>query len=131
MKLTELNPVFITMPVQEEHWTFQATEDGPDGAGGIRFDCPQCRLHPENDPWHVNSNGERRHRLTLYVPDAFDGDPNIGPGRWSLVGDSFENLSLDGGSSSSVLCEYGCRAHFFVKDGHIEMCDDSGGTTDD
>ena len=40
------------------------------------------------------------------------------PGRWQLVGDTFETLSLIA-DSSSVLLLGGCNAHFFVSHGYI------------
>ena len=126
MRLTDLNPKYHTMPVRKEYWTCRDTDEGPEGAGGITFDCPQCRMHPDKDEWRINSEGKSHHRVTLYVPEAFDSDPKIGPGRWSLVGTGFSDLSLVGSTSSSVACRYGCRAHFFVKGGEIEMCGDSG-----
>ena len=125
MRLVDLDPAYITMPTRKEgeNWIYRETEKGPIDAGGIKFDCPECRLHPENDEW---GNVDGSHRLILYVPKAFDSDPKIGPGRWSLVGSNFEDISLVGSSKSSVLCRYGCHAHFFVEKGSIRMCGDSG-----
>ena len=125
MKLIDLNPNYVTMPVRAEHWTHKATNEGPVGAGGIEFDCPQCTLHPEQDEWRVNSKGRMHHRISVFVPEAFDQDPKIGPGRWSLVGNDFSDLSLRAGSNS-VRCQYGCRAHFSINTGVIEMHSDSG-----
>lgn len=132
MKLADLNPVYISFPTRSEegNWTYsriavEEVDGDPAGLGGIEFDCPQCKLVPEQDEYLRNSKGRFWHRPLLYVPDAFDCDPRIGPGRWSMVGTGIHDLSLVAGSSS-VRCHAPCAAHFFVKDGEIEMCSDSG-----
>ena len=131
MRLADLHPKYHTMPVHDEHWNYRDTDEGPEGAGGIAFDCPQCRIHPEKDEWRINSEGKMHHRLTLHVPEAFDADPRIGPGRWHLVGSGFDDLSLVGqggtiGQPGSSVLSQGCQAHFFVEHGRIRMLDDSG-----
>ena len=129
MKLIDLNPEFFTMPKRDSKdnlWTYCKFDKGPEGAGGISFDCPQCSLHLNSKGiYHWDELSIIPHILYLYVPEAFEADPMIGPGRWNLVGNNFEDLSLINGSSS-VLCSYGCYAHFFVRNGGIEMCSDSG-----
>ena len=45
-----------------------------------------------------------------------------GPGRWYLQGTGLHDLTLKGVTSDSVLLTSGCSAHFFVREGRIEMC---------
>jgi hypothetical protein len=75
--------------------------DPRDPAGPTNFGISQ-RDHPLLD-----SRG---------VPD----DAKPGPGRWSLVGTGFDDLTLDGdGGSRSVLLLGGCAWHGFVTNGEV------------
>lgn len=44
------------------------------------------------------------------------------PGRWFMVGTDFNDLSLQGQISSSVMLTDGCQAHFYIREGMIEFC---------
>lgn len=78
------------------------------------FVCPKC----------FAANDHKRpgvHSIICWDPSVPQTVfPN--PGRWELVGDSFENLTLRAGSSSILLTGPGCQAHFFITNGEIQMC---------
>jgi hypothetical protein len=90
--------------------TFRRIDDKAN-ANGIIFVCPKC----------FAENGNKRpgvHSVICWAPGVpQEVFPN--PGRWELVGTSFEDLTLRAGSSSILLTGPGCQAHFFITDGEI------------
>ena len=109
--LATLEPCFIVL--DREAKTFQSV-DVNDNADGVLFLCPKCYLEA----------GSGVHSVICWVPSVSD-EIFPGPGRWDLHGQA-DNLTLTGGNgaSSSVQLtgEGGCQAHFFVKNGMIDMC---------
>ena len=77
-------------------------------ANGIFFCCPLCYLANE-------SSIIGTHRIKCWSPDVPD-DAVPGPGRWSIVGTSIDDLSLVANSSSVHLLN-GCGWHGYVQKG--------------
>lgn len=110
MRLTDLEPRLLKWQ-DDRHWTEVQTVVEADG---ISFVCPQCL---KDNKFHRPGV----HSILCWEPNVPQSTSPT-PGRWTLVGTAFSNLSLVGGSSS-IKVEGG--AHFFVKDGAIELCEDS------
>jgi hypothetical protein len=110
MRLTDLDPQWLRHEPQnpEIHRFVERPE-----ANGIRFLCPKC--------FEANGGPVRTHGIICWDPTV---PPDVAPkpGRWNLVGTSYEDLSLVAGSSSVLLTGNGCQAHFFVEHGSIRMC---------
>lgn len=101
MKLADLSPEFLKIVDEYSFRTDVARAD----ADGVWFLCPKCESH----------------MVTCWSPSVDQSwDPK--PGRWELVGAGIDDLSLVAGSSSVALT-HGCRAHFFVRNGGIIMCE--------
>lgn len=123
MKLTDLEPRFLRWERRElgaPTDSPRATEviwhhvDSLAEAQGILFLCPKCFV----------ANGGRvgTHSVVCWsrsrgVPD----DATPGPGRWTLEGTGFHDLTLngDGGSRSVLLTGGGCAWHGFVTNGEV------------
>jgi hypothetical protein len=90
--------------------TFRRTQEIA-GADGIMFCCPKC--FPEK------GGSVGTHSIICWSPHVAE-HMRPGPGRWSLQGSSIDDVSLVA-SSSSILLDGGCGAHFFVRNGQIEM----------
>lgn len=110
MRLAELEPQWLRWePPNTDTWR---RLDVREGANGIIFVCPKC----------FEANGHKRpgvHSIICWDPSVPQTVfPN--PGRWELVGDNFDVLTLRAGSSSILLTGPGCQAHFFIRDGNIE-----------
>lgn len=80
-------------------------------ADGIQFLCPVCFLK--------NNGPIGTHSVICWSPTV-PQDTSPTPGWWSMLGTSLENLTLVA-SSSSVKLESKCNAHFFVRNGAIEV----------
>lgn len=80
---------------------------------GLYCLCPAC---------YAQNGGEvGTHALRVLTPDADPDDWPL-PGRWRLIGDTFDELTAEGangGSSSILLAGSPCRAHFFIRDGEV------------
>lgn len=87
--------------------------DQIDHADGLFFLCPTC--------FTTNSGRVGTHSILCWSPEA-PSDIPPGPGRWNLHGTGLHDLTLKGVTSDSVLLTSGCAAHFFVREGRIEMC---------
>ena len=127
MRLSELEPQFLRREERIEEWT-RRKEDGTNeqvtgpreyqvfvelqDADGISFLCPKC--------FEQNKGSIGTHSVLCWTPKV---PPNVDPkpGRWNLVGTSYEDLSLVAGSSS-VLLTSGCMAHFVVQNGNVSFC---------
>lgn len=139
MRLTDLQPQFLRHEVRME--TYQVVDGDPDTwrergcpthdvtgprmympmvdkieeAQGVEFLCPKC--------FAANGGPVGTHIVVCWsrsrgVPD----DASPGPGRWMLVGTSYEDLTLDGdppGNARSVQLTAGCGAHFHVTAGEV------------
>ncbi len=85
-----------------------SVKTGQNDADGIMFDCPKCVDTP------------RRHVVICWSPGV-DPQRYPKPGRWSIIGTTFDDLSLVA-ASSSIQLTTGCMAHFYVRDGAIVDC---------
>lgn len=108
MRLTELDPRFLK--VASAHLFKHVMHI--DHADGILFLCPKC--------FAANGGRAGTHGVICWRPRVPQTVHPI-PGRWEFVGSGFEDLSLVAGSSSVLLTGPGCQAHFFVRNGTIEM----------
>ena len=103
MRLVDLEPTFFRMP-EGQVWPHA---DSLDQAEGIRFRCPVCG----------------NHTIVCWQPNVPQEHPPT-PGRWEMSGTGFEDLTLSNKKRghSVVLPGDGCKAHFFVRNGEIELC---------
>ena len=113
MRLSQLEPALILIADGNTlaHIGFDQRPDG------ISFLCPQC--------FKDNGGSVGTHSILCWQPHVSQ-DVLPAPGRWAIDGDSFENLSLIAGSSSILLNESKCHAHFYVTNGDVVFCGDSG-----
>lgn len=106
MKLTELEPSFLKRTGDRSHQMI----DDMSQADGIMFLCPVC---------FVKNNGAvGTHSIICWNPSV---PVNItpGPGRWSMHGTGYTDLTLTATQSSIWLTGPGCGAHFFITNGEI------------
>lgn len=113
MRLTELKPQFIRHEVRDGA-TYHVRVDAIGQAQGVRFLCPKC--------YAANGGPVGTHSVVCWsrsrgVPD----DVLPGPGRWTLDGSGYEDLTLNGdppGRARSVLLTGpGCGWHGFITNG--------------
>lgn len=126
MRFSELEPKFLRRYEVIETWT-RRKEDGTDEqitgprdhyevvekleeANGIEFLCPKC--------FQQNGGPVGTHVVICWQP-GIPANVNPGPGRWKLVGTSFEDISLVA-NPTSVQLQGGCNAHFTVLNGNIQ-----------
>lgn len=107
MRLTELEPTYLKVI---DDCNFKYVDDIKD-ADGIDFLCPKC--------FSANNGSIGTHHCICWNPSVPQTIHPI-PGRWEMLGDSFENLSLRAGSSS-VQLNGGCNAHFFIENGEVRL----------
>jgi len=108
MRLIELEPQLLKRE-DASHFRNVATLAEADG---IRFLCPKC--------FAANKGPIGTHGIICWSPSV-PQDTRPTPGRWSLQGAGFDDLTLVAGSSSVALTG-GCAAHFFVRNGEIIDC---------
>lgn len=79
-------------------------------AQGVKFLCPLC--------FNANGGPVGTHIVVCWGPAA-PADKKPGPGRWTLVGDSIDTLTLGEvpGKTRSVLLMGGCGWHGFITNG--------------
>lgn len=107
MKLIELQPEFLKIKDKRSYFKTDNIKE----ADGIFFLCPVCFLK--------NNGAKGTHYAICWQPHvSLDFKPT--PGRWEFLGTGFNDLTLVNGSSS-VLFQDGCGAHFFIKNGEIEI----------
>lgn len=104
MKLTDLEPEFTK-------WISDTRSQRVDSlaeADGLWFLCPKC----------VHERGDTRVHMVLcwqpYVPQTTSPKP----GRWTMTGTGFEDLTL---SPSVHLSGEGCGWHGFVRNGEVTV----------
>lgn len=131
MRLLDLEPQFRRLDQRPESWT-EAPPGEPDrvvhglrsyhvavhsiaDAQGVEFLCPKC---------FADNNGPvGTHMVMLWsrsrgVPD----DATPGPGRWTLHGTSYADLTVHGdpvGNPRSVQLNGGCGWHGFITNGEV------------
>lgn len=107
MRLLDLDPSFRRILDERTH----ETVDDIAQADGVMFLCPKC---------FVTNGGEiGAHSVICWSPKVPQTWPPT-PGRWELRGTGLHDLTLVAGSSSILLLG-GCAAHFFIRNGQIEM----------
>jgi hypothetical protein len=107
MKLRELEPQFLKITT-ETSWSHV---DSIAEADGIIFLCPVC--------FKTNNGPIGTHSIICWTPKV-PLTITPGPGRWNLVGTSYDDLTLTAGSSSIHLTGEGCGAHFYIQGGEIK-----------
>jgi hypothetical protein len=116
MRLVDLDPKFIRYERRDDGRIYHCEVQTIDEAQGVRFLCPKC---------FAENGGEVGTHLVVCwsrsrgVPD----EAAPGPGRWSLHGSGFHNLTLNGdppGGARSVQINGGCGWHGFVTAGEAE-----------
>lgn len=114
MRLTDLQPIWLAAPRRDEDGhEIWPTLTSKDGAHGIEFLCPAC--------FTKNNGPVGTHAIICWDP-SISQDHHPKPGRWQLVGTSFDDLTLVAGSSSISLPTADCKAHFFIRNGDIVPC---------
>ena len=111
-------PAFPDCPVVSPHSQHELHGEAPSlaEADGIQFLCPKC--------FAKNGGPRGTHQVLCWRPRVPAG-VQPGPGRWEVVGTSFDDYSLVAGSSSVAL-QGGCAAHFFVTNGQIVAAEAPG-----
>jgi hypothetical protein len=107
MRLVDLEPQFLAR-TDDRHFHYVDTIAEADG---LIFVCPKC----------FAANGFKRpgvHSIICWAPSV-PQTTSPTPGRWSLLGTGFADLTLVAGSDSVLLTGEGCAAHFYVRDGAI------------
>lgn len=94
-------------PKDHEEWHHV---DAIADADGVQFLCPVC--------FTKNGGPVGTHSVICWRPRV-PSDVCPKPGRWELVGTGYADLSLVAGSSSVLLQDAPCKAHFFVTNGQI------------
>lgn len=107
MRLIDLEPQFLKLG---DGRTYEHVDDYRQ-ADGIRFLCPKC--------FAANKGAVGTHMVLCWKPGVpADLDPK--PGRWNMVGTSYENLSLSNSDrSSSIMLMSGCQWHGYVTNGEV------------
>lgn len=113
MKLTDLEPEFLRYQLRADGHVMLPDAKGIHDAQGITFLCPHC----------VRALGGHRGAHSVICWSRSRGVPETakpGPGRWSLVGTGFDDLSLMSEppfGARSIDLTSSCGAHFFVTNG--------------
>lgn len=108
MKLADLEPQFLRATSPAIHHYVDTIAE----ADGVSFLCPKCFV--------ANGGPVRTHQTLCWRPKVSQ-DFSPKPGRWEFHGTGYADLTLVAGSSS-ILLTGGCNAHFYVRNGAIEMC---------
>jgi hypothetical protein len=109
VRLRDLEPQFLKIEDPKTHRYVDRLGE----ADAVRFLCPKC--------FAANGGNVGTHGVICWRPHVpQDVTPN--PGRWEMQGTGYDDLTLVAGSSS-VLLTGGCAAHFYVRNGAIEMCE--------
>lgn len=106
MKLIDLNPKWLKHHNHVSWFRVQSK----DQADGIQFLCPKC--------FKANNGPEGTHSIICWAPQV-SSNLSPRPGRWTMEGTDFNNLTLKA-KSSSVQLTGGCEAHFHIINGEIK-----------
>jgi len=103
VKLVDLEPQLVRLNDPEDKHSLFGDASQLADAHGLMFFCPRCVA-------------TKAHYVLCWRPEVpLHHAP--GPGRWTLGGTGLADLTL----SPSVVVN-ACGAHFFVRNGAIEMC---------
>ncbi len=106
--LTDLSPQFLKI-IDERNFKYVDTIAEADG---LSYLCPVC--YKEN-----GNSSKGTHSIISWQPHV-PATMEPGPGRWNFVGTGYSDLSFVNGSSSIAL-QGGCNAHFFIRNGQVEL----------
>jgi hypothetical protein len=111
MRLTELEASFLKSSLTEDgHYRWKLVNTIYE-ADGIFFLCPAC--------FKVNGGVVGTHAVICWDPTVAE-HVHPRPGRWDLVGDSLQDLTLVGvGGSSSIQLQGRCKWHGFIRNGEV------------
>lgn len=105
MTLVDLEAKLIRITGERERAYVETVAE----ADGIIFLCPTC--------YESNGGPKGTHSIICWRPHV-PKSVKPGPGRWELIGNTVDDVTLIAGSSS-IQIQGGCNAHFFVKEGSI------------
>lgn len=105
MKLSELDPHFLS---RKDDKNFQQV-DLIEHADGIRFLCPKC--------FKKNGGPNGTHSVICWEPHV-PQTTSPSPGRWTMNGKGYDDLTLTA-PSSSIRLMGGCEWHGFIKNGEV------------
>lgn len=112
MRLSELDAKFVRF-LKTEEGTYHISVDNIDAAHGVRFLCPKC--------FTENGGPIGTHAIVCWSRSrGVPNDANPGPGRWMLVGNGIDDLTLNAdppATARSVQLNGGCGWHGFVTGG--------------
>ena len=112
LRLVDLDPQFFRYEERDGH-AYHVHVDTIGEAHGIGFLCPKC--------FAENNGPVGTHTVVCWSRSAGTPDDALpGPGRWKLVGTSYEDLSLNVDPPSkarSVMLNGGCAWHGFITNG--------------
>lgn len=112
MKLRLLRPKLLMCFFDESGHQCDSETNTIGTAHGIRFLCPVCFQR-------AGCRSVGVHSIICWSAKA-PKHALPGPGRWSLNGTGFHDLTLIGeNASDSVSLLSGCKAHFYVRNGEI------------
>lgn len=131
MKLTDLEPEFLRWEKRFEGSPHIKPAGGEFGtpyehvvhvhvatlaeAMGVQFLCPKC--------FQANGGNQGTHLVICWSRSrGAPEEATPGPGRWTLDGTGFHDLTLNGdppGNARSVLLTSGCGWHGFVTNGEV------------
>ena len=118
MRITDLSPQFLAHPVIENGRVCWPHVSRIEEAAGVMFLCPKC--------FDANGGPVGTESVICWSPKVSPESYHPSPGRWVMEGTGYADLTLKEapGKSPSVLLttEGGCKAHFFVRGGEIQMC---------
>ncbi len=107
MRLTDLEPEWVRATATGQT-RYEVTRETADG---VLFGCPTCFV--KNGNTMVGT-----HMILCWQPHV-PADRSPGPGRWTFAGTDFADLTLN--PSVSLPGPGGCLAHFFIRNGVIDM----------
>src|SRR5438270_304458 len=127
MRLTDLEPTFRKIDRRIDTWTIHKEDDTTEQVTGLRLYAVEVATIEEADGlWLLcplcfkNNNGKiGTHSISCWKLNIPQSDDLTGPGRWDLCGTGFNDLSLRGAETSSVLLTQRCKAHFSIVNGDI------------
>lgn len=108
LKLTELDASFLQRIDLRTHKRIHNFAD----ADGLIFLCPKC--------FRLKGGRKGVHSVICWRPHVA-AEIGPGPGRWEFRGTGLGDLTLVA-TASSIQITGGCNAHFFIRNGAIEMC---------
>jgi hypothetical protein len=112
MRLTLLEPRYLKISSDIGISSENVSKEESDG---MWFFCPVCYLK--------NRGPEGTHMIIVWRPKIQPASNRSGPGRWELRGNGFEDMTLIGSDSNSIMCKGGCNAHFSIVDGEVIIHD--------